>query len=253
MHTSTNGFVAECFHAGLEPQLKRRIIDDFVNGRIQVICATNAFGMGIFLGTIHAAKGMEFPHVFIPGGDWKFSPQRSKQEEERRLVYVGMTRAMQTLCLLDCHSAPNYFLQPLKGEFLFSRPAPKPEAVDTALLHKRYVVLGMKQIYLDYAGTFSDTQPIHQHLSNIQTGDSVSLVRTASGIRIHDAAGFCIARLSGTASRFWGDKLDTILQVRVLALIQRHAKDPADEFRERIKAEHWELPLLEVVYGDDSD
>ena len=29
-------------------------------------------GQGIFLGTVHSAKGMEFSHVFIPSGDWKF-------------------------------------------------------------------------------------------------------------------------------------------------------------------------------------
>jgi len=41
------GWAAEHFHAGLTPPEKKRIQDEFIAGRIQVICATNAFGMGI--------------------------------------------------------------------------------------------------------------------------------------------------------------------------------------------------------------
>jgi DNA helicase-2/ATP-dependent DNA helicase PcrA len=58
--------------------------------------------------TMHSAKGLEFPLVFICGmEDGLFPHQRSLDdptgiEEERRLAYVGMTRAMQTLYL--CHA-----------------------------------------------------------------------------------------------------------------------------------------------------
>ena len=42
-----NGFTVEAFHAGLEPAIKKRIQEDFVAGTTPIICATNAFGMGI--------------------------------------------------------------------------------------------------------------------------------------------------------------------------------------------------------------
>jgi ATP-dependent DNA helicase RecQ len=42
-----NGWKAAHFHAGLTPSEKKRIQDEFLSGQIQVICATNAFGMGI--------------------------------------------------------------------------------------------------------------------------------------------------------------------------------------------------------------
>ena len=41
------GMLAEAFHAGIDPKEKRDIIEAFVAGQIPVICATNAFGMGI--------------------------------------------------------------------------------------------------------------------------------------------------------------------------------------------------------------
>ena len=46
-YLAAKGWRAEQFHAGLTPPEKKRIQDEFIAGEIQVICATNAFGMGI--------------------------------------------------------------------------------------------------------------------------------------------------------------------------------------------------------------
>lgn len=64
----------------------------------------------VTLMTLHAAKGLEFPLVFIVGLEEGYAPLISANteeqgiEEERRLIYVGMTRAMQQLHMVNAQS-----------------------------------------------------------------------------------------------------------------------------------------------------
>jgi len=64
--------------------------------------------------TLHAAKGLEFPVVFIVGLEEGLLPHRRalederELEEERRLAYVGMTRAKDRLYLLHAHHRSTY-------------------------------------------------------------------------------------------------------------------------------------------------
>ncbi|MCG7374403.1 DNA helicase Rep [Pseudomonas luteola] len=88
---------------------------------------------GVQMMTLHASKGLEFPYVFIMGMEEEILPHRSSietdsVEEERRLAYVGITRARQTLAftfaakrkqygeVIDC--TPSRFLDELPLEDL---------------------------------------------------------------------------------------------------------------------------------------
>ena len=60
-HLQGAGFSAEFFHGGRTPDDKRRVQEDFLAGRLQVMCATNAFGMGVDKADVRVVIHMEVP------------------------------------------------------------------------------------------------------------------------------------------------------------------------------------------------
>ncbi len=205
-------------------------------------------GKGIFMSTIHSAKGMEFPHVFILDGDWKQSMDKAQQEEERRIMYVGMTRAEETLSLLKIKGkANNPFLKEISGNF--AMPMPYQSTTDTSHMEvPKYELLDLDEIYMDFAGCFPPDHPVHKHLAELQTGQCVSFCQNNSRVDILDFKGNCVARMSNQGAKKWREKLNRIMEVRVLALLHRDRNDPKENFQERIRTDQWELPVLEVVY-----
>lgn len=70
-------------------------------------------GDQISLMTLHAAKGLEFPYVYLVGMEENILPHQNSIEtenieEERRLAYVGITRAQKTLTLSYCTHRKRY-------------------------------------------------------------------------------------------------------------------------------------------------
>ena len=64
---------------------------------------------GVVLSTLHAAKGLEWEHVFLVGINEGVLPMGPEIEEERRLFYVGLTRAKKTVHL-SYAGEPSQFL-----------------------------------------------------------------------------------------------------------------------------------------------
>jgi len=54
--------------------------------------------------------------------------------------------------------------------------------------------------------------------------------------------------LSVSGSSRWRDKIERVREVRVLAIMRRYRKDEQPEYRDRIRCEQWELPVVEFVY-----
>ena len=90
----------------------------------------------VTLMTIHASKGLEFPHVIVVGLEENLFPSiqsistRSELEEERRLFYVAVTRAMSHLTLSYAESRYRW------GNFTFTEPSRFLEEINDELYNK---------------------------------------------------------------------------------------------------------------------
>ena len=101
---------------------------------------------GVTLTSFHSAKGLEFPVVFIAGLEEDILPHKKSQEtegdleEERRLFYVGITRAMKELYLTytghrirygkRLPASPSRFLEEIPEELLKRVEATEDEDPD---------------------------------------------------------------------------------------------------------------------------
>ena len=91
---------------------------------------------GLLLMTLHAAKGLEFDDVFVVGMEDGTLPhvssrdEEEQMEEERRLAYVGMTRARERLTL-SCARR-----RLVRGEWMSREPSPFLDAIPAAVLDR---------------------------------------------------------------------------------------------------------------------
>lgn len=134
----------------------------------------------VVLMTIHAAKGLEFPVVFIPGLEEGIFPgaqsmySQEDLEEERRLAYVGITRARENLYLIHSRqrmlygqtnrNMPSRFLREIPGEVVEDRTVNE--------VQKSYGFGGSYGSSSDYLTGFGTPKKAHKYSKATQIGDA---------------------------------------------------------------------------------
>ncbi len=192
-----------------------------------------SFGDGVHLGTQHAAKGLEWRVVFVLGD---LIPSDDDADSERRLAYVAMTRAREQLYLLG-DRAPwtglaNLKIVPWTDAHAGWRPI-------------RGDVIGLGELWLDWAGRQTPDAPCHRALAALRFGDPLTVDRSGSRVVLRDRAGVAVAALSteGAARLRGGARVR-----RVVAVVQRTAEQVVDaQWREGLRVSAWWLPIVEVV------
>jgi ATP-dependent DNA helicase RecQ len=203
-------------------------------------------GQGVLLSTLHGAKGLEFPHVLIadgPGGG-------SDPQEQRRLFYVGMTRARETLTIGRLPGGGNPAPALFDGDWLL-RSAPDLPAPPVGILARRYALLTPEDIDLGFAGRRAPGDPIHACIACLPTGAALRLSPDGEAVLLSAAGGVPVARLSRRAAANWLPRLDSVESARVLAWLRRRSADGEPEYRDACRSEVWEYPLTELAWRAD--
>lgn len=221
---------------------RERVVDDLIEALYDFGAVGRPAGdprpnAPLVLMTAHRAKGLEFDHVLIlDSGGWQ-----GCGDDERRLYYVAMTRARQSLTLCEAIGSRHPFLSDLEGLVLRSRPAallPEP-----GIEHRSWCA-DPEKVVLSWPGYFVPGAAIHRALAALEVGSPLTLrprSKGDGGWELADSGGAPVGRMS---SKFEPPE-GTIVAVRVAAVLVRHA--PEGE-QEGLRCASWELVLPEIEY-----
>lgn len=184
---------------------------------------------GLYLGTVHSAKGLEFRHVVLLDGGW--STQVDTLADERRLYYVGMTRAEQTLTLcefVDGNLFSRSLMRDVQQHAFQGKHLPELEV--------RFQQLTLKEIDIGFAGRQSPHARIHEAVEALREGDPLALKEEAGRYQLLDRQGNVVGRTAKSFQPQIGFD-----QCEVAAVMVRFAEDGEEQYRDLNKCERWEV------------
>lgn len=201
--------------------------------------SSSSIGGSISLMTAHRAKGLEYDHIAIlDGGGWS-----QKNDDERRLFYVAMTRARKTLTITRAMNGSHQFISDFHQLSVTSKPSPpdKDSTLDVCFWLSR-----QEDIFLSWPGLFPENHITHKAISNLEYGDSLQLVKIEKSDgtplwELQDLNGTAVGRMAKTFQPPTGE----IISVRVGYILVRHDRGSSQITH---KCPKWEVILPEIEY-----
>jgi ATP-dependent DNA helicase RecQ len=200
---------------------------------------------GLMLMTAHRAKGLGFDHVVVLDGDWDRVGDKEDPDAPRRLYYVAMTRARETLTLAR-QARGTKLVNPLHNEAcVLEREAvqlPNPPKE----LARRYEKLSLADVDIGFAGRQAASAAVHKSISNLASGDSLTLRRGGTAWDLCDEAGAPVGRL---AKRFNPPDGMHCISAKVTAVVVwRREWNTDPKYAEATRCDRWEVVVPELVF-----
>ena len=203
----------------------------------------------LLLTTAHRAKGLEFDHVLVLDGAWEKVGKNEDKDASRRLYYVAMSRAKQTLTLMQMPALNPFLNAETIGKTVFlKRPMPDLTPDVSTNLHKSYRTLTLKDVDIGYPGRQPVNHPVHRRISAIQPNDQLNLTFNGKKWMLSDSAGETVGCLAKGFNPPPNMKLESC---RVHAVMQRGRQDTPDGWQQTVKCDEWEVLLPELTYAKE--
>ena len=203
---------------------------------------------GLLLLSGHRAKGLEFDHVAVLDGSWNRIGHGEDPDDARRLYYVAMTRARQTLTLARMQG-PHRLQDTLVGNSSVVQREPVELPRTSEAIEYRHVRTGLKDVDLGFAGRQHSRHPVHRAIAALSPGDPLETrVLEHGNWELVDRAGTVVGRL---ARSFTPPAEARCRAAEVFAIVgwSREASEP--QYRDTIKSENWEVVVPELVFEPD--
>ncbi len=203
---------------------------------------------GMLLLSAHRAKGLEFDHVALLDGGWNRTGRDEDADAARRLYYVAMTRARQTLSLAAM-GAQNPFLTDIRhGPATIQRASPAALTSAPRELSYRYRSLGLRDVVIGFAGWRSSSHPVHESIARLAPGDTLSLEHMEGRWRLLDRGDVVVGQL---ARKFEPPRGTRCVSASVSAIATWSRERTELEYRSGVRCDEWEVVLPELVFAPD--
>ena len=200
---------------------------------------------GLLLLTAHSAKGLEFDHVAVLDGSWDKVGRNEDPDAPRRLYYVAMTRARQTLALArfpGSHSLQDD-LRGLSSVLCRQAPELPPKTPELARQYRR---LGLDKIYLSFAGRHHAGHPVHRAIAALSPGDPLEArVNEWGRWELRDRSGTVVGRLS---KRFKPPRGKRCSSAAVFAVVTWRREASLPQYKDSVCCDEWEVVVPELVF-----
>ena len=201
---------------------------------------------GLLLLTAHRAKGLEFDHVAVLDGRWERVGHGEDADAPRRLYYVAMTRARQTLTLASFET-PLHLLDALRGHAdVRWRAPPTGQIADASGLRKTYLSASLDKVDIGFAGRYVVEHRVHRLIAALAAGDELDAKPTErGGWSLYDAHGAVVGRM---ARRFEPPSGKTCLHAKVGAIVRWSRALSQPKYRDSARCDEWEVVVPELVF-----
>jgi ATP-dependent DNA helicase RecQ len=199
---------------------------------------------GLMLLSAHRAKGLEFRHVAVLDGSWNRRDSSEDVDAARRLYYVAMTRAQETLTLVRWGHG-NALIDSLPNDTCVMQRSIVPPAARRANLLRTYARLSLKNVDLGFAGRHAAAHPVHAAIRALRPGDRVELVSQRDRLELRDGAGRVVGRL---AKAYSVPSKCRCTEARVAAIVARRLEDTEPDYRDAVRCDQWEVVVPELVF-----
>ena len=203
---------------------------------------------GLLLLTAHRAKGLEFDHVVVLDGGWYRVGQGEDTDAPRRLYYVAMTRARQTLTLATLpgpHTIQGALAEipsVLRRRPPVNLPSPVPE------LARSYRRLSLGDVFLSFAGYRSPQHSVHHAIAALSPGDSLQVSVESNRWQLLDQEGVVVGQLAGI---FAPPQNMHCVAATVFAIATWDRERSEPEYRNALRCDAWEVVVPELVFEPD--
>ena len=202
---------------------------------------------GLLLLVAHRAKGLEFDHVVILDGDWTALGEIEDIDAPRRLYYVAMTRAQQSLAMVTSGHHP--FLPDEQRNLVYRDVSPSVE--DFTSVDKKYFMPDLELVDLSFAGRLGDWNQSLEAIRMAKVGNRVRVEFNEENEKweILDNQRRVLGRMS---QKFNPPAGYVFLSGEIAAIYTRFRTDQKSstkaEYKDMIKRSSWEVVLPEILY-----